>query len=750
MKKIFFFIVMISSLNTIAQKLPFPKDYNTNDSLVLHTNMQELAKKLTSVYTDDNRVNYLDNVLRYQIVAKQFSAAINSLDSLRSLAGVNSPKMAKALGFQFETYAGARMLQSKDNISFKEAFVISFKERYNALPSEAIPLVAMFFGDDAEPFKEKFYQLLNSNTGKDSIEVTDAQLLIRRYNSWIVYSQINPIAPFLLAEEEDKKFIIEDSVLIKTRDGALLTATIVLKKTITGKQPAVLMFNIYTGEGDMLIAKSSAINGYAGIVVNTRGKNLSPQEIEPFEHDAEDAYDIIDWITKQSWSNGKVGMYGGSYLGFSQWAAAKKVHPALKTIVPQVAVGIGIDYPMQNNVFMTYMLRWIHMVTNSKQTDSADFNNSKNWDRTNLDYYKSGRAFNALDTIEGRPNKIFQRWLKHPSYDSYWQNMVAYKNDYAQINIPVLSTTGYYDVDQLGAMHYYNEHLKYNKKANHYLLIGPYDHAGAQSYPSPVLNGYTLDSVANININDLVFEWFDYILKDSSKPKILKDKVNYQVMGTNTWKHASNLSKMNNDTLNFYFSNQLTDGVYNLSTTAQPSKFVSQKIDFKDRTDTIQPWTQDIVLDSLLKNGNGLTFVSQTFDKPFEINGAFSGTLTASINKKDMDVNMEMYELKADGTYFTLSNFLGRASYAKDKSKRQLLVPGKIETIPYSNSFFVSAKISAGSKLVVVLGVNKSQYWQINYGTGKDVSEETIKDAKEPLEIKWYGNSSIKIPVYRY
>jgi hypothetical protein len=97
-----------------------------------------------------------------------------------------------------------------------------------------------------------------------------------------------------------------------------------------------------------------------------------------------------------------------------------------------------------------------------------------------------------------------------------------------------------------------------------------------------------------------------------------------------------------------------------------------------------------------------------------------------------------------------LSNFLGRASYAKDKSKRQLLHPGKIESIPYSKTFFVSKKISAGSKLVVLLGINKSPDWQINYGTGKDVSAETISDAKEPLEIKWYGNSSIKIPVYKY
>ena len=71
-------------------------------------------------------------------------------------------------------------------------------------------------------------------------------------------------------------------------------------------------------------------------------------------------------------------MIGGSYLGFSQWAATKKLHPALKTIIPQAPVGIGIDYPMSGNVFMSYMLRWIDHVTINKLTDNAGFSNEKN------------------------------------------------------------------------------------------------------------------------------------------------------------------------------------------------------------------------------------------------------------------------------------------------------------------------------------------------------------------------------------
>lgn len=99
-----------------------------------------------------------------------------------------------------------------------------------------------------------------------------------------------------------------------------------------------------------------------------------------------------------------------------------------------------------------------------------------------------------------------------------------------------------------------------------------------------MLNGYTIDPVANININDLAFIWFDYILKDSGRPAILKDKVNYQVMGTNQWKHPPSLSKMNNDTLTFYFSNVRVEAYYKLNAKHQSSEFIRQEIDFKDRT----------------------------------------------------------------------------------------------------------------------------------------------------------------------
>ncbi len=112
-----------------------------------------------------------------------------------------------------------------------------------------------------------------------------------------------------------------------------------------------------------------------------------------------------------------------------------------------------------------------------------------------------------------------------------------------------------------------------------------------------------------------------------------------------------------------------------------------------------------------------------------------------------MDVSLVLYEIMPNGKYFYLTRYLGRASYAKSNSRRQLLTPGKKESIPFDNTRFVSKKISKGSRILILLNVNKHPFEVINYGSGKHVDEETINDAGEPLRIQWHNDSYIKIPV---
>jgi putative CocE/NonD family hydrolase len=540
-------------------------------------------------------------------------------------------------------------------------------------------------------------------------------------------------------------YIINDRVMIKTKYGITLSAVVVRKKGVKEKLPAALFYFIYSNTNRSLMeAKYAADHGYIGVVADARGKRLSPDEPAPYEHEAQDVNAVIDWIISQQWSNGSVGMYGGSYSGFAQWAAAKHLHPALKTIVPYVAAIPGLGLPMENNVFLAANYQWAFYITNNKYTDDAVNKDNARWRKMRNNWWESGAAYNKIDSIDGTPNPWLQKWLSHPDYDAYWQSMVPYGQDFKHINIPVLSITGYYDDGQVSALEYLREHYKYNPSAEHYLIIGPYDHFGSQVGGVAKLRGYQVDSVALINTREITFQWLDYILKGGKKPALIKDKINFEVMGANHWKHVPSLNKMEDHHIRFYLDSLSGKKILSNQKPAKES-FMVQRVDLSDRTTFYNDYYPEPIIKKEVDTTNGLFFITKPFNQAVSVSGALQGELKAIINKKDMDVGLVLYEVTPAGEYFQLSYYLGRASYAYNMSKRKLLSPGKLENIPFYRSRVFSRQLQKGSKLLLVLNIDKNPFAQINYGTGKDVSKETVKDAGIPLEIKWSTGSFIEL-----
>lgn len=543
------------------------------------------------------------------------------------------------------------------------------------------------------------------------------------------------------------KYDIADSVLIKAPNGITLSAVVVRKKGGPLQQPTALMYFIYSDtKRSLMEAKYAADHGYVGIVADARGKRLSPDDPVPYEHEAKDVNLVIDWIVQQSWSDGRVAMYGGSYSGFAQWAAAKYLHPALKTIVPYVAAIPGLGLPMENNIFLLANYQWPFYVTNNKYTDDAVNNDGARWRAMRMKWWESGLAYNKVDSLDGTPNPWLQKWLSHPDYDTYWQSMVPFKQDYAKINIPVLTITGYYDDGQVSALEYLREHYKYRPNAEHYLIIGPYDHFGAQKGGIPNLRGYQVDERALINTREITFQWMDYILKAGKKPELLQDKINFEVMGANIWRHVPSLDQMEASKIRFYLDK--TGEEYRLSPLKPvQGSFTDQTVDMTDRATMNNDYYPDPIVKDEIDKSNGLFFLTKPFDTAVSVSGSLEGELKAIINKKDMDVGLTLYELTPDGQYFQLSYFLGRASYSHESSKRKLLRPGKEETIPFYRSRVFSRQLKKGSRLLLMLNIDKNPFAEINYGTGKQVSRETMKDAGEPLKIKWSTQSYIDLGI---
>ena len=544
-------------------------------------------------------------------------------------------------------------------------------------------------------------------------------------------------------------FAVDDNVLIKMHDGGILSATVARPRD-DKPLPTLFTLDIYTDPARHREAgRRIAARGYVSVIADTRGKRLSPDPIEPYEHEVDDAYDVIEWIVHQPWSNGKVGMLGGSYSGFTAWAATKHLHPALKTIAVSAAAIPGLGLPMYNNVFLSANYQWAFYVSDNKVLDNATNDDAARWRNLEFNWFATGRPYQEIDQVDGTPNRLLHRWLAHPVYDAYWQRMVPYGHDFAQIGIPVLTITGYYDDAQISALHYLREHVAHRPDAEHYLVIGPYDHFGTHADKKPAeLRGYRIDPVAQFSTPELKLQWMDYVLKGTPKPAELVSKVNYEVMGANVWRHVSSLKAMSPHPRALYFTSERVGERYRLAANRpQIEGSVSQLIDFANRRIMHGFHTYPNPIEQ--KNLELLTevlFATEPFERPTVVSGAFSGALDVTINKKDVDLTVTVYEEEPDGTLYHLGYALERASFAHDATRRVLLQPGRPTLVPFETTF-VARQCEAGSRLLVLLDVNMNPVAQVNYGTGRDVSSESVSDANTPLQIEYHNDSNIVVPI---
>ena len=550
------------------------------------------------------------------------------------------------------------------------------------------------------------------------------------------------------------RYVIDKDVAIQTSDGTTLCALLVRPAGV-GPRPTALEFTIYVDPAQQLPKlEYAADRGYAALFAYTRGKGTCTprkQAVVPYEDDGRDANSVIDWIARQAWSNGRVGMMGGSYNGFVQWAAAKYANKHLKTIVPVVPNNPGNGLPLQDNVFILANYAWVYYVTDNSTLDDATYRDPK-WAALPEDWYQSGRAYRDIDAVAGVPNPWLHKWLQHPGYDSYWQQMSPYRGDYARITIPVLTISGYYgDSTAIG---YFNDFQHYNPAAQNYLVAGPWDHLGSQSLDSQgrnkpdMLRGYRIDPAAHIDAWKLTFDWFDYVMGGKPRPALVQDRVNYEVMGEDRWRHASSLDAMGTPTRFYLTTAKAGPQFYSLSRTPQTQAgALVQQVDFADRKTSSNDSYPYIIFGKKPVLSNGYNFLTAPFSQSEEVSG-LDGVIHLRVNKRDLDVGIALYEMLPDGQLFQLTYYTVRASYAADMSVRRLLEPGKDVAVPIRQDSLFSRLVKRGSRLLLTVNVNKNRFAELNYGTGEDVATESIKDAGTPMKVEWLTSSYVRLGLH--
>ena len=727
-------------------QIPVPPDNRANPA-ALEAAIPSLAcQALSSTPTETAEGQELH--FRYSFTCGRYEQALASLEDWTRRRVTPKGETVEPW-LRLELHARAAQLAAREHLSFGEALRTVFAKKFATLDDRRALDSAWMLGLPPDVARANFDRLLRKYTNRNSLTEPELLDLLYAHSAWQTETALAPELDAAVAQDDSRRYFIDRGVLIRTKQGATLSADLVRPRRLTGPQPTVLRFTIYSDPVfNLYSAKDAATHGYVGMLATARGKYLSTDKIVPWETEAQDTWAVIDWISHQPWSDGQVGMYGNSSDGFAQWAAAKHPHPALKTIVPSGASSPGNGLPMQHNVFQTGNYGWPLQVTSDRFMGDRALWDWNRWSSLVEKWFESGRPLREIDAIDGTPNEILQRQMRHPTFDSYWQAMQPYGKEFAKIRIPVLTLTGYFDSAGASAVSYLVDHYDYAANVEHYFVIGSWSHGdNLSARKSATVNGYSIEPVANVDTVALVYEWFDHVLRGAPLPGLLKDRINYQLMGSNTWSHSPSIARMSDRTLRLYLSTRSVGTRFALSSRIPATDgFVEQTLDLADRKNRNNLFPSSAWLDAP-DGPTRIGYLSEPFDAPVCVCGLVKGELQVTIDRKDFDFTWALYEATPDGKYFNLSYYLGRASYAADATARKLLTPGKVATLPFSQTPLVGKQLSPGSRLLLLLTVNKNPFAQVNYGTGKDVSDESVADAGRPLEVQWHSASFIDVPL---
>ena len=560
---------------------------------------------------------------------------------------------------------------------------------------------------------------------------------------------------------------------IPVRDKVELNATLYLPKTPDGSVPKLpVVFTLTPYISDTYHARGSyfASHGYVFALVDVRGRGNSAGDFEPFANEPRDGHDVVEWLAQQPFCDGKVAMWGGSYAGFDQWAAAKEFPPHLATIVPAAAAHPGLDYPSSNNVNYDYDMQWFTH-TSGRTPQQNLFGDSKFWRTKFLDAYKKHIAFKTLDSFVGNPSANFQRILKHPTPDAYYDAMVPTVDQFKKLTLPILTITGQYDGDELGAMTYYRDHIANaspETRAKHFLIIGPWDHAGTRT-PTDETGGVKFGPGAIVDLNDLHRQWYDWTTKNGKKPDFLKNQVAYYVLapgnsGANgEWKYTDSYANLIANPKTFYFDSKNGDanGVFRsgMVTEKKPSQgadqFVNDPLDTNrgENVEGVEPRDKTAGIDqsfALCIGQDGLVYHSEPLAKETPFVGCPKVSLWVSIDTPDTDLQCDLYEIQPDGTSIALWSDIRRLRYRESIREAKLMKPGEIAKCDFDPGLFVARRLMKGSRLRLVIYSPNSIFWQKNYNSGGVVADETAKDART-AHVKVYHDtehaSSIDLPL---
>lgn len=298
-------------------------------------------------------------------------------------------------------------------------------------------------------------------------------------------------------------------------------------------------------------------------------------------------------------------------------------------------------------------------------------------------------------------------------------------------------------------------------RASHYLIIGPWDHAGTGT-PKTEFGGLTVGPESLVDLPKLYREWHAWVMEEGPKPALLRKNVTYYVTGAEVWRYADTLEDITEQTQALYLAStdNPTDVFRSGSLVEAPVREVHSDHYLYDPLDVSHAEIEATVdFDCLvsqhmtyLMSGKHLIYHGEPFVSDTEIAGFFRLQVWLSLDQPDTDFRASVYEVRIDGSAILLSSDCMRARY-----RESLREPRLIEsTVPLRYDFerftFVARRIGRGSRLRLVFGPINSIQHQKNYNSGGVVAKETLCDAR-PVTVRLFHDqrhpSALYVPLGR-
>jgi putative CocE/NonD family hydrolase len=526
---------------------------------------------------------------------------------------------------------------------------------------------------------------------------------------------------------------IQPGVSVKMRDGVSLVADI-YRPVSDEKFPVILSRTPYNRTGDPRMANELASHGYIVVLQDARGRFASGGEFYPFRNESADGYDTIEWAAKLDQSNGKVGMFGGSYVGATQMLAAMAVPPHLVSIFPYVTSSEYYDgWTYQNGALMQWFSSsWtsgLAIDTLRRYADRAQA--PKEW--VNTLPLQDYQLLKTPQTSELAP--YFRDWLSHERDDAYWAQWRV-SDHYSQMTVMGLHAGGWHDLFLKGSIKNYTglhqQAATAEARAGQRLIVGPWAHAPTS--PAGKVGDVTFGKDAVLDNTSMTLKWFDYSLKGIKNEFSSGAPVRLFIMGNNVWRDEQEFPLARTRYTKFYLHSSKgansVAGDGSLSVTA-PGAEKKDEFDY-DPQNPVPTIGGRLCCGGALPPGPAdqranetrpdvLVFSTPPLTADTEVTGYISVELYASTSAIDTDFTALLVDVDESGYARFLTDGIVRARYRENTKAGSPITPGQI--YKYTIDLWATANVfKAGHRIRLYISSSNFPRFNRNLNTGEDIT----------------------------